>query len=108
MIPAKTIAVPGNNLVLLARCLKGDLDARQELAVRISKLVYIDTNRAAFSLGLRLTREDVDDINQEVLIKLFANDNRKLRSFSGKSSFERWVYVIVYNCLVDRSRSADG
>ena len=68
--------------------------------------MYIDTNRAAFSLGLRLSREDADDINQDVLLKLFADDNRKLRSFGGRSSFERWIYVIVYNCLVDRARSA--
>jgi RNA polymerase sigma factor (sigma-70 family) len=92
---------------LLESCLAGDREARQELAVRISKLVYLDTNRAAFSLGLRLSREDADDINQDILLKLFAHEGRKLRSFGGRSSFERWIYVIVYNCLVDRARSAD-
>ena len=93
--------------LLLESCLAGNREARQELAVRISKLVYLDTNRAAFSLDLRLSCEDVDDINQDILLKLFAHEGRKLRTFGGKSSFERWIYVIVYNFLVDRARSAD-
>jgi len=106
-MPPLTTANPGNLLKLLDLCLKGDPIARQELAIRISKLVYRDTYKAADTLKLNLTREDYEDINQEVVIKLFKNDNRKLRTFKGVSSIEGWLYVIVYHHMVDRSRSAD-
>jgi RNA polymerase sigma factor (sigma-70 family) len=107
-MPPVTIAISGNLLKLLDLCLKGDPIARQELAEQISKLIYGYTNKAAFLLKLRLSREDYADINQEVLIKLFANDNRKLRTFRGASRLERWIYVIVYRHMVDhRLRDAE-
>lgn len=107
-MPTETIAIPDKNLELLEKCLQGDSIARQELAEQISKIVYRHTNKAAFSLNLRLSREDYDDINQEVLIKLFENDNCKLRSFRRASRLERWIYVIVYRHMVDhRLRDAE-
>jgi len=107
-MPPVTIAISGNLLKLLDLCLKGDPIARQELAEEISKIVYRHTYKAAGALNLRLSREDHADINQEVLIKLFKRKNRKLRSYSGKAKFENWLYVVVFNHMVDhRLRDAE-
>lgn len=90
---------------LLDKTLAGDKDARYELAVLTSKLIYRYTYDRAQSVGLHFSRQDVQDFNQDLLISLFQCDCRKLRGFKRKSSFARWLYVVVTNALIDRKRS---
>lgn len=90
---------------MLDNTLADDKDARCELAVRVSKLIYRYAYDKAPSLGLRLSHEDAQDLNQEILVSLFQEDCRRLRSFKRRCSFGRWIYVIVTNALIDRKRS---
>lgn len=46
------------------------------------------------------TREDAEDIAQEVFVKLI----RKLHTFSGRSSFRTWLFRIVVNTANDFDR----
>ncbi|MEI6809510.1 MAG: RNA polymerase sigma factor [bacterium] len=91
---------------LLDRCLSGDRTAREDLAVRISKMIYWLAWEKAPKIGLRLTREDADDLNQEILQDLFANKCSQLRGFGRRSSLQSWIKVIVTNALIDIKRSA--
>lgn len=94
-----------SDVELLDACFAGDAAATEDLAVRTSKLVYCIAMQRAPSVGLRMTREDLKDFNQDILLSLFGDDCRRLRAFGRRSSYAHWVSVIVTNALIDRKRS---
>ena len=74
---------------LLARCRKGDSEAWDELFGRY----YDPVARFVFQLGHQLTREDTEEICQEVFLSVIKN----IHSFHGKSKFQTWVFRIAVN-----------
>ena len=74
---------------LLARCRRGDAAAWDELFDRH----YAAAGRFVFQLGYDLTREDVEEICQEVFLAVIKN----LRDFHGNSQFQTWLFRIVAN-----------
>ncbi|MCF8260171.1 MAG: sigma-70 family RNA polymerase sigma factor [Melioribacteraceae bacterium] len=76
-----------NDLELIKRAREGDNLAFREL-VEANK-------RNVFYLAFDLTgsREDAEDISQEVFIKAF----RSLNKFQGESKFSTWIYRITVN-----------
>lgn len=74
---------------LLARCRRGDADAWDELFDRH----YAAAGRFVFQLGSDFTREDVDEICQEVFLSVIRN----LNSFHGESQFQTWLFRIAAN-----------
>jgi RNA polymerase sigma-70 factor (ECF subfamily) len=76
---------------LLARCRKGESDAWDALFDRH----YAATGRFVFQLGYDLTREDVDEICQEVF--LFLTVIKNLHTFQGNCQFQTWLFRIAAN-----------
>lgn len=74
---------------LLERCRRGDAEAWDELF----DLHYAATGRFIFQLASDLTREDTDEICQEVFLSVIKN----LESFNGESRFQTWVFRIAAN-----------
>ena len=74
---------------LLARCRRGDADAWDELFDRH----YAAAGRFVFQLGSDLSREDVEEICQEVFLSVIRN----LHSFQGGSQFQTWLFRIAAN-----------
>lgn len=74
---------------LLARCRQGDAAAWDELFDRH----YAAAGRFVFQLGHDLTREDVEEICQEVFLSVIHN----LDSFHGQSQFQTWLFRIAAN-----------
>ena len=74
---------------LLARCRRGDADAWDELFDRH----YAAAGRFVFQLGAQFTREDVEEICQEVFLAVIKN----LNSFQGGSQFQTWLFRIAAN-----------
>jgi RNA polymerase sigma-70 factor (ECF subfamily) len=74
---------------LLARCRRGEADAWDELFDRH----YAAAGRFIFQLASDLTREDVDEICQEVFLSVI----RSLNSFHGESQFQTWLFRIAAN-----------
>lgn len=74
---------------LLARCRRGDADAWDELFDRH----YTAAGRFVFQLGSDFSREDVDEICQEVFLSVIRN----LNSFHGESQFQTWLFRIAAN-----------
>jgi len=74
---------------LLARCRRGDADAWNELFDRH----YAAAGRFVFQLASDLTREDVEEICQEVFLAVIRN----LKSFQGGSQFQTWLFRIATN-----------
>jgi RNA polymerase sigma-70 factor (ECF subfamily) len=79
---------------LVARVLRGDLDAFAAILARHQHRVYsIAANFAANS-------DDASDLAQEVFLKAY----RSLRHFRGQSAFSTWLYRIAVNACVDYTR----
>lgn len=74
---------------LLARCRCGEAAAWDELF----ELHYAAAGRFIFQLSPDLTREDVEEICQEVFLSVIRN----LNSFQGESRFQTWLFRIAAN-----------
>jgi len=75
--------------LLLSRCLKGDAEAWDELFDRH----YQAAGRFVFQLGYDFTREDVEEICQEVFLTVI----KHLDSFQGNCQFQTWLFRIAAN-----------
>lgn len=74
---------------LLARCRRGEADAWDELFDRH----YAAAGRFIFQLASDFSREDVEEICQEVFLSVIKN----LGSFQGGSQFQTWLFRIAAN-----------
>src|SRR6185503_176831 len=86
---------------LLARCRRGDPDAWDELFDRH----YAVAGRFVFQLASDFTREDVEEVCQEIFLSVIRN----LNSFQGGSQFQTWLFRIATNKARDyreRQRAA--
>ena len=86
---------------LLARCRRGDAGAWDELFDRH----YAAAGRFVFQLASDFTREDVEEVCQEVFLAVIKN----LLSFQGGSQFQTWLFRIAANKARDyreRQRAA--
>ena len=79
----------GPEYELLTRCRRGDAAAWDELFDRH----YAAAGRFVFQLASDFTREDVDEICQEVFLSVIKN----LNSFQGESQFQTWLFRIAAN-----------
>lgn len=74
---------------LLARCRRGEANAWDELFDRH----YAAAGRFVFQLASDFTREDVEEVCQEVFLSVIRN----LNSFQGESQFQTWLFRIATN-----------
>jgi RNA polymerase sigma-70 factor (ECF subfamily) len=79
---------------LVKKCLQGDSQAFEELAIKYQNKIY------ALSYRYMGNEEDAYDMAQEAFIKAY----RSLRSFKGDSSFGTWMYRIATNVCLDELR----
>ena len=74
---------------LILRCRKGESDAWDELFAEH----YAAVGRYVFQLSNTFTREDCDEICQEVFLSVIKN----LEGFGGKSRLQTWLFRIAAN-----------
>ncbi len=74
---------------LLVRCRRGEAAAWDELFDRH----YAAAGRFVFQLASDFTREDVEEVCQEVFLSVIRN----LNSFQGESQFQTWLFRIATN-----------
>ena len=74
---------------LLARCRRGEAGAWDDLFDQH----YAAAGRFVFQLGHDFSREDVEEICQEVFLSVIRN----LASFHGGSQFQTWLFRIAAN-----------
>lgn len=86
---AKVKAKMETEAALLARCRQGEAAAWDELFDRH----YAAACRFVFQLGSQFTREDVEEICQEVFLAVIRN----LDSFQGGCQFQTWLFRIATN-----------
>jgi RNA polymerase sigma-70 factor (ECF subfamily) len=81
--------VPGGpeEAELVRRAQAGDVDAFEQLLMRHQRRVF------AIVGGILRGREDVEDVAQQVFIKVF----QSLRRFDRRSAFSTWLYKVTVN-----------
>jgi len=78
----------------IERVLNGDVSAYAPLVAKHKNLV--------FSIALKIlnSREDAEEIAQDCFLKVY----QSLNSFEKKSKFSTWLYRIVYNAAISKTR----
>jgi RNA polymerase sigma-70 factor, ECF subfamily len=79
----------GSEAELLARCRRGEAEAWDELF----DLHYAAAGRFIFQLASDFSREDAEEICQEVFLSVIRN----LDSFHGDSQFQTWLFRVAAN-----------
>lgn len=83
-----------NEVFLIKKAAKGDVDAFEMLIEEYQKKVY------NIALGILKNHDDANDIAQEVFIKIF----KSIKNFKGESSFSTWIFRITTNACLDEIR----
>src|ERR1700747_253082 len=81
------LAPPGNDRELVRRAQADDRDAFEELVRRHQHRVF------AVAGGILRRREDVEDIAQQVFVKVYFS----LKGFDQRAAFSTWLYKITVN-----------
>ena len=85
---------------LLQRCLQHDPGAWNDFVDRFLGLIYHVVHYTAHLRSAPLTPEQVEDIAQEVLLQVVANDYAVLKQFRGRSSLATYLTVIARRICV--------
>ncbi len=91
-----------NDQDFIQRCFRRDNVVWNEFIRRYSRLIYSCIYSVFRIKGIRLSLETANDLFQEILLHLIADDFRRMRQFKGKNkaSFASWLRVIIINfCL---------
>ncbi|MBV1758897.1 MAG: sigma-70 family RNA polymerase sigma factor [Dethiosulfatibacter sp.] len=83
-----------NEILLIKRSQKGDINSFEELIKDYKKIAY------NIALKMLKNKEDAEDVSQEALIKVYKSIDR----FNMDSSFKTWLYRIVVNTCLDHVR----
>ena len=54
----------------------------------------------------QLSKEEREDIFQNIFLKLFSNDKKRIKMWEGKSKFSTYLYMITMNTTLDYLKSA--
>lgn len=97
------------DLSLVSRCISGDKQAWDEFLNRYARLIF----RFIYSCLRQnnpnhISSETADDLFQEIIVTLAADNCKKLRSFEGRNgcSFASWLRQITVHFTIDHLRKA--
>lgn len=94
------MALTSVDRTLLQRCLAHDTGAWNDFVDRFLGLIYHVVHYTAHLRSAPLTPEQVEDIAQEVMLQVVANDYAVLKQFRGKSSLATYLTVIARRICV--------
>jgi RNA polymerase sigma-70 factor, ECF subfamily len=86
--------VMNSDIHLVKRASKGESAAFAQIVELNKKKVFY------LAYDLTGSREDAEDLSQEVFIKAF----RSVKNFKGEASLSSWLYRITVNAFIDRKR----
>jgi RNA polymerase sigma-70 factor (ECF subfamily) len=94
MWEGSTVALTAVDRTLLQRCLQHDPGAWNDFVDRFLGLIYHVIHYTAHQRSTPLSPEEVEDIAQEILVQIVAQDYTVLKQFRGKSSLATYLTVI--------------
>lgn len=101
------MALTAVDRALLQRCLQKEPGSWNDFVDRFLGLIYHTIHYTAHLRSNPLDPEEVEDLAQEVLLQIVANDYAVLKQFRGKSSLATYLAVIARRiCVRELSRRA--
>jgi len=89
------------------RCVRGDRNAWDSFVDRFSGLIYATVIRTVRRYAKSRYEDEIEDITQEVFVKLIKNDFFLLRAYDvRKASFSTWVSVVAHSVSIDYLRKS--
>ncbi len=92
-----------NTIDLLKRCNAQDRKAWEEFIRRYQSLIFFAIRTKARKLNCTITETEVDDLTQDLLLKLFRG--RKLCTVKSDKALPYWLIIVTGNMTVDYLRS---
>lgn len=94
-------APPGDD-VDVGACLSGDALAWEQFVARFTRVIYTAVRRTCDRGSARIDRGDLEDLVQEVFVKLVKNDFATLRTYRPeRASLVTWLTVVARSVAVD-------
>jgi len=88
---------------LLEQCLQGVAGAWQAFIKQFSPLVYYAIQKVLHGKVPAATRDELNDLHNDIFLALIENNGRKLRQYEGKNgcSVSTWIRVIAVRATID-------
>lgn len=88
------------------KCVKGDKSAWDEFVDKYSRLIYSYIHNVLKIKGSILTKDNINDLFQEIFLSLIKDNFKKLRSFKARNrcSLASWLRQVVINYTIDYIR----
>ncbi len=94
---------------IVQRCLAHEAGAWNDLVDRFLGLIYHVIHYTSHLRSTPLKPATVEDISQEILIEIAANDYALLRAFRGKSSLATYLTVLARRiCVRELAKRSGG
>ncbi len=91
--------------VNLTACLRGDKRAWDAFVERYARVIHAAVARTCRAHDARLGEQDVEDIAQDVFVRLVKDDFRLLRSYDpAKASLATWLTIVSRSMALDALR----
>jgi RNA polymerase sigma-70 factor (ECF subfamily) len=94
------MALTTGDRTLLNRCLNRDVGSWNDFVDRYLGLIYHVVRHTAHLRSIPLGPEEVEDLAQEILVQIVAEDFKVLRQFRGKSALATYLTVIARRICV--------
>ena len=89
----------------LQPCLRGEKKAWDEFVEKYSPMIYASVKRTLSSSSTNIPGKTLEDIAQEVFIRLIRDDYRLLRQFDPKrASLSTWLALVARSVCIDQLR----
>jgi len=91
---------------LLSGCFADNGEARETLVRQFSNLVYQAVLHTLTAKSVQFNRHDVEDLHNNIFVKLFDNNCRKLRQYKGRNgcSLATWIRLVAVRTVLDHLR----
>lgn len=91
-----------DDILLVEDCIKRDLLAWSAFISKYSGLIAISAENSLKRYGVRLRRQDTEDIRQDVLASIWKG--RKLEEIRNRKDISYWVAMVSQNAAIGYSR----
>ena len=101
-----SVSSVADDKALILRCASGDKAASEIFVRRFSNLIYGAVQHILKCKHIRYAANDLEDLHHSVFLKLFENQCKRLKQFTGKNgcSLATWVRVVTVRTVLNHFR----
>lgn len=89
---------------LVEKCCRNDQIAWREFTLQYYPIVLDSVKQVFYRYKSSVEQDQIEDVCQQVFVKLLQNNTKALRNFMWKSSLKTWLSVVASSCAIDHLR----